>query len=751
MKATRILAAVIALAAATSALGASSLPIVDEDQRADIRARALVAKMTLEEKIQMVHGAILGPLNKNALGGGGYIPGIPRLGIPDQNMIDSASGLNGMFKAFKEPLTLFPATIGLAATWDESLSYDFGKRLGKQLRAMGFSEGLGGGLNLAREPRNGRTFEYLGEDPVLAGKLTSARTQGTHSEHVIATVKHYALNNQETLRYTSNSVVDERTLRELYLLGFEIAVKEGKPTNIMCAYNLVNGDKACENKMLITDILKNEWGYKAKVQSDWIMAVTDTVKAANAGLDEEEPGGPDDYQSPKLFGFEMRSYFNQKLKAAIESGKVPMARLDDMVGRRLFALYRSGVMDNPPQPGGAIDEAGDRAFALKVAEQSMVLLKNAAPTGEGESVLPLNGGKLRSIAVIGGHADVATLFGGGSGSAVPRGGNPVKCLNPAAKLPPGLMSACAAWFRASPLEAIRTLAPNATISYLDGTDAVAAAEAAAAADVAIVFGVRWESEDRDTPSLALADASTDATNLDYDQNRLIAAVAAKARKTVVVLETGSAVTMPWLDSVQGVLQAWYPGELGAQAIANILFGQTNPSAKLPLTFPKREADLPQPVIAKTDTQVVYEEKLLMGYRWYDAKKIEPLFPFGYGLSYTTFRLSELKLRPARGGGVSLSVKVSNTGRRAGIETAQVYASLPAAAGEPPQRLVAWKKVPLGAGESTIVRLEVPAERLAVWNVDKHRWQMPAGAYRFRVANSSRGGSEVAAPLVLRSR
>ncbi|WP_175861832.1 glycoside hydrolase family 3 C-terminal domain-containing protein [Burkholderia cepacia] len=701
----------------------------DPDTAADQRAAALVAQLTTDEKLQLVHGTGLpaldlgGPFPADALNGASYIPGVPRLGIPAVSSADSAGGVN----VKNARVTALPAPVALAATWDPALAGTYGMRIALELRALGFAEGLGGGVNLAREPRNGRTFEYMGEDPVLAGTLSAARTQATQAQKVIATIKHFAFNDQESNRMTIDSVVDERTMREAELLAFEIGVKDGQPGNVMCSYNKLNDVYACENPYLLTTVLKNEWGFKGVVQSDW-GATHSTVAAVQAGLDEEEPGAADDNNAP------LGSFFNTKLRAALQAGSVSAARLNDMVQRKLRTLIRIGVMDAPPKPGGAIDEAAGNADALAIARQSAVLLKNAAAPGDAQPVLPLAAGALKSVVVIGGHADAGVLSGGGSGAVPAIDGNAVTtCQQPADTL----FGGCATWYKSAPLAAIRAKAPNAAVSYLDGTDANAAASAAAQADVAIVFATQWQTEGLDLASLSLPDAKADPYNQQYDQNALIAAVAAKAKRVIVVLENGSPVLMPWLANVHGVLEAWYPGAQGGQAIADLLFGDANPSGRLPLTFPKQEADLPQPAIDPSRTQTVYAEGLAYGYRWFDAKAIEPLFPFGYGLSYTTYALSAMSARADAAGNVTVGVTVTNTGARAGAQTVQIYAALPASLGEPPKRLVGWTKVALQPGEARTVSVAVPAQRFAVWDANAHAWRIAAGSYGLSAAASSR--------------
>ncbi|MGK5062595.1 beta-glucosidase family protein [Janthinobacterium sp. LB3P112] len=686
----------------------------------DARASALVQKMTLDEKIQLVHG--IGP-GASPLNGAGYIPGIKRLGIPDINMADSSTSV----RVANVNATVMPSTLALAASWDRDMAFEYGALIGRELRTLGFVEGLGGGINLIREPRNGRTFEYLGEDPVLAGYLLAQRTRGTQQQKVIATVKHFALNNQETNRFTSNSVVDERTMRQLYLLGFEIAIKEGQPGNVMCAYNYVNGIKACENSYLLNSVLKNEWGFKGYVQSDWSFAISNAVRAANAGLDEEQPGSLDDAVGA---GGEP-TYFNQKLKSALATGQVSMGRLDDMVTRKLRALFQGGIMDSPPVSGGVINRADGRAVAKKIADASIVLLKNQSENGAGKKLLPLDGKAVKSIVVIGAHASVGVMAGGGSGGPFASVSNPVACL-----LPEKMFSECAPYSASSPLEAIKAKAGLAQVRYFDGNDVRAASDAAATADVAIIFASQFSGEGRDLISLALPDQHTDPANQSYDQRVLIEAVAKKNPRTVVVLENGTAVTMPWLNSVSAVLAAWYPGDSGGESIADILFGDVNPSGKLPISFPKTEQDLPQRKISSSDLNVIYNEGLMMGYRWYDYHKIEPLFEFGYGLSYTSFDYTDMKTELSQNGEVKISFSLKNTGSRSGAEVMQIYASIPSD-GEPPQRLIGWAKVHLTSGQQRTVELLIARERLQVWDALKRQWFIPKGSYEFRVANSSR--------------
>jgi len=710
------------------------------DTDATARANGLLAKMTQDEKVSLVHGA---GFFTSPIGGGGYVPGIERLGIPPVNYADSSSGINLSGKN----TTPLPATLALAASWDPALAHRYGTLIGSELRTLGFAGGLGGGTNLAREPRNGRTFEYLGEDPLLAGTLLAERTKGTQSQHVLGMAKHFAVNGQETDRFNSNSVVSERVLRELYLRPFEIAVKDGQPAIVMCAYNKVNGEKACENKHLLSDILKGEWGFDGYVQSDWVMAVTDTARAANSGTDEEEPGSAND-DEPGLMG--RGTWFNQKLKAALHNGQVAPERLDDMVRRKLTMLYRHGIMDTPPVPGGQVDRAAGDALALYAAESSMVLLKNSPQAGAGaRAPLPLDDRQLHNVVVVGGHADAGVMGGGGSASVPARDGNAVPCRTPGAKDPViHIFDLCAIWHTSSPLQAIRARLPGATVTYFDGSDAAAASAAAAKADATIVFATQYTMEQVDLPDLSLPDAKRDPANQGYDQNALIDAIASRAHNTIVVLENGTAVTMPWVDKVQSVLAAWFPGAQGGPAIARVLFGEVNPSGKLPITFPASEQDLPQRQISTRTPDVHYDEGLLMGYRRYDAEHRTPLFAFGHGLSYTHFTYTGLQVVPTAEGDVRVSFTLTNDGPREGAEVAQLYAGLPIDSGEPPQRLVGWQKVHLKPGESRTLTLALPSTRFSVW---RDGWYVPQGLATLKVGGSSRDAHGLSASFTLRKR
>jgi beta-glucosidase len=704
---------------------------MDKTLSPDRRAELLVGQMTLEEKISLLHGSgwsgSVGPpgssLPMRSLGGAGFIPGIPRLGIPDLQMGDAAVGVT-CGAGFSRYSTALPSGTSEASSWDLKLAHDYGALIGRELRNQGFNMSLGGGINLTREPHNGRTFEYKGEDPILAGKLVGQEMKALQEQGVIGDVKHYALNDQESGRHSANVKIDKRAMRESDLLAFEIGVKDSGVGAVMCSYNLVNGDYACENSYLLNDTLKKDFGFQGFVLSDW-GATHSTTKAALAGLDMEMPSA---------------TYFAEPLAKAVRSGEVPLSRLDDMVHRILRTEFAVGLFDLPPDPK-VVDVFAGFEVAQQVAEQGSVLLKNA------QGQLPLSASRLHSIAVIGSHADVGVLSGGGSAQVDPPGGNAMRPPQPPGTSPTPV-SGQAVWDPSSPLKAIRAKAMQAKVMYNAGPDPGSAAALAKASDIAIVFVNQPTSEGWDVPSLSLPD----------NQDQLVSAVAAANPHTIVVLETGGPVTMPWIDNVNAVLEAWYPGIRGADAIANILFGDVNPSAKLPVTFPRAEADLPHPRLTKEPPptgeadmvplfpgapwrvnrrrfEIDYNEGLKVGYKWYDAEGKQPLFAFGYGLSYTSYAYSNLKVM--QGQALKVTFNVKNTGVRPGAEIAQVYVSLPASAGEPPKRLVAWDKVQLAPGQVKKVTLTLDPHFLSIFNVDKAGWELVPGDYKVWVGSSSR--------------
>jgi beta-glucosidase len=708
-----VVAAVLIAGSPAFAQQTQKHPWSDPSLSPDVRADLVLKEMTLDEKIDLIHGNGMPgwPEKKprtNAylgIGGAGFVLGVSRLDIPMIQMSDAAYGVrasaeNGRYS------TALPSNLGSASSWDPQAACAYGTLIGSELRAQGYNMTLGGGTNLTRDPRNGRTFEYMGEDPLLAGTLVGNRIKCEQAQHVIGDIKHYAVNDQESGRNEVNAIIGKRAMRESDLLAFQIGIEIGNPGAVMCSYNAVNGDFACENKYLLTDVLRKDWNFKGFVLSDW-GGTHSTIKASAAGLDNEEP---------------LDLYYGDSFKQAVQSGKISMAELDAHVHRILRSEFLSGVFDYPTKKS-VVDVEGGFETARQIAEHSIVLLKNE------KNILPLDKSKLHSIAIIGKNADMGMISGGGSAQVDPPGR-------------PNAGWQAHVWFPTSPLKAIRAIAPGVDVQFNSGANLADAAATAKVADVAIVFVHQWTSEGMDLPNLSLPDS----------QDALIDQVTSANPHTIVVLETGTAVTMPWINKTSAILEAWYAGSKGADAVANILFGVVNPSAKLPMTFPRSEADLPHPKFivpaegdlglaaimrtgeAKPTFEVQYDEGLKVGYKWYDAEKKPVLFPFGFGLSYTTYAYSGLKVVPGKEVAVTFSVK--NTGTRAGEEIAEVYAALPASAGEPPKRLVGWSKVHLNGGESTDVTVKIDPRFLSVYNEASNSWDLTPGSYSIMVGGSS---------------
>jgi beta-glucosidase len=686
-------------------------PSTEPDSRAD----AMLAQMTQDEKLQMVMGGVTTNLTYGYTvpqGAGGWVPGIPSLGIPALYISDGSVGVS----ADAGQATALPSAIANAASWDLNEAAKYGSVIGIELADYGLNVNTGGNVNLTgREPRDGRTFETKGEDPILAGKINAAHISAIQAQHIVGMMKHFSFNDQESGRGTANAVIDERGGRESDLLAFEISVKDSNAQAVMCSYNLTNSIYNCENNYLLNDILKTDWSFPGFVMTDW-WATTSTFGGPNAGLDQEQPN---------------QLYFSS-LGQAIASGAVSQSKFDNMVHRILRAMYYAGLFDYPLtiQP---IPAQADAAIAQEVEETGGVLLKNSG------SQLPLNASSTQSIAVIGSHADTWVLSGGGSAQVDPVGGGisgPQPC-------PP--CWATVTWDPSSPLKAIQAVAPNAHLQYADGSDANAAANLAASSQVAIVFVNNWGSEGMDQTTLGLTDY-VDTTPI--DQDALVSAVAAANPHTIVVIESGGPVLMPWLSQVSAVLEAWFPGQNGGPAIANLLFGVVNPSGKLPITFPASDAQLPRPVIPQppdnvTPFNVNYIESYNVGYKWFDSQGLTPLFPFGFGLSYTTFSFTNASLAnnlsSASNPNIQVSFMLANTGAVAGSEVAQVYLGLPASLNEPPRRLVGWQKVPLQPGASQSVTIEVDendsSHPLSYWDTGSNAWTLGTGTYTVYLGDS----------------
>jgi len=696
-----------------------SRPWMNPSLAPDLRADMVLKQLTLDEKIQLVHGIGWGPLVPGSPippdnnGGAGEVQGIPRLGIPSLQQADSAVGIR-MAAQQSRYATLLPSVLAAASSWDTEAAHLYGDVIGRELRAQGFNQSIGGGVNLARDPRNGRLFEYAGEDPVLAGVTVGHVIRGVQDNHIMGDIKHYALNDQETGRTVVDARISKKAARESDLLAFELGIRIGQPSSVMCSYNKVMGDWACENDWLLNHVLKGAWHFPGFVVSDWD-GTHSTEKAAMAGLDMQMPG---------------EEYFGEALKQAVTAGRVPLRRLDDMVHRLLRSMFSAGVIDHPPIPRSVIDPFRGLEDAQRIAEESIVLLKN-------DGTLPLNLGAVHSIAVIGAHADVGVLSGGGSAQVDAPGGNAISPTTPT-------KWGEAVYFPSPPLRYIREHARGAVVQFNDGTNASAAAALAKTADVAIVFADQYMSEAGDAPSLSLPDG----------QDELISSVAAANPHTLVVLITGNPVTMPWLDRVAGVMEAWYPGIGGGQAIANLIFGSVVPSGKLPITFAKSAEDLPHRcVFGIACTQALssprhwvsddakrqsfaadYDEGVRFGYKWFDSEGKQPLFPFGFGLSYTKFKYSDLQVdRAAK----TVTFAIENTGGLAGTEIAEIYVELPKAGKEHFRRLAAWQRVALDSGERKTITVALEPLAMATFNEQKDAWTWTSGKYTVLVGGSSR--------------
>jgi beta-glucosidase len=651
---------------------------------ADVRARQIVSQMTLQEKITELHG-VGDKVHRR------YVPPITRLGIPPLVVANGPCGVGPGDEPHQLPATALPAPISLAASWDPSLAKSYGVIIGKEALDLHDTLLEGPDVNIARVPQNGRTFEAFGEDPFLVGRMSVNEIEGIQSQGEIANVKHYAANNQETDRFSINEIVGERALREIYLPAFEASIKEGHSASIMSAYPQVNSHFCSESDELLNEILKKEWNFQGFVTSDF-GAVHSTVPSAMAGLDLEMPNG---------------KYFGSRLEAAVESNQVPMSVIDDKLIRRFRTMIEYGFFDHP-QTMKPIPAEADGAESCRIAEQGMVLLKNVGDE------LPLDPAHLHSIAVIGPYAAKAVTGGGGSSHVVPP-----YTVEPVA----GLQQRAGAGVK---------------VDFADGADISNAVALAKSADVAIVMVGDRETEGHDH-----------ALTLAGNQDELVAAVAAANPHTVVVLKTGSVILMPWVDNVPAILEAWYPGEEDGNAVAAVLFGDVNPSGRLPLTFPKQISDLP----ASTPEQYPgvngvanYSEDIFVGYRHFDAQNIQPLFPFGFGLSYTTFGFKNLavstdkiSLKDDASPMVTVDIDVTNTGKKAGAEIAELYIGLPSTPEipQPPRQLKGFTKISLAPGETRHVQLQLNARALSCWDTETHGWKILPGTYQVMAGSSSR--------------
>jgi beta-glucosidase len=683
----------------------------------DTRAREVESQMTDDERFSLLVAVMgageLWPVRDERIPPGvpmsaGYVPGIPRLGVPALLMSDAGLGVTNPGFRPGDTATALPAGLALAASFSPPLARAGGEVIGREARGRGFNVQLAGAMNLARDPRNGRNFEYLSEDPLLTATIAAESVTGIQRQGVISTVKHYSLNCNETNRHWLNAVIDPDAHRESDLLAFEIAIERSQPGAVMTAYNKINGDYAAANDVLINEVLKGEWGYRGWVMSDW--GATPTWECAVAGLDQECGAQID----ALLWQAEA---FGAPLRAAHAAGGLPPERLSDMVRRILRSMFAVGADRNRATP--APDPAAHNEIALRVARQGIVLLSN-------RGALPLAPESTARIAVIGGYAHLGVPAGYGSSAVVPPGGYAGVIPIGGTGLEAGLRNLYL--LPSSPLAELRKHLPHAQIEFDPGVTPAEAVLAARWADVAIVFALRAEGEGFDGADLSLP----------WGQDALIAAVAAANPNTVVVVETGNPVAMPWKDSVNAIVQAWYPGQVGGRAIAEILAGQVNPSGRLPITFPVDLGQTPRPELPRPGapwgepTTIDYFEGADVGYRWFAKTGRAPLFAFGHGLSYTSFGYRDLAV--TGGETVVASFSVINLGDRAGADVPQLY--LAAAPGGRCLRLLGFERVELQPGAARRVTIEADPRLLARYDGGVGRWRIDPGSYAVAVGASA---------------
>ena len=648
--------------------------------------KAIIREMTLEEKAGMCSGKDFW-----------HLKGVERLGIPEVMVSDGPHGLRkqaeeadhlGLNESIKA--VCFPTACATACSFDRDLLEEMGERIGDECQAEDLSVIMGPAVNIKRSPLCGRNFEYFSEDPYLASQMAAAHIKGVQSKNVGTSIKHFAANNQEHRRMSCSSEIDERTLREIYLAAFETAIKEAKPDTVMCSYNRINGEFASENHWLLTEVLRDQWGFEGYVMSDW-GAVNDRVKGLKAGLELEMPGSGGNT--------------DKEIVEAVKSGELEEAVLDRAVERILNIVFK--FTDNRQE--GKFDLEEDHKLAAKIAGESMVLLKN-----EGVLPLPAQGKK---IAFIGKFAETPRFQGGGSSHI-----NSFKIT--------------------SALEAVKEVAE---VTYAQGYDVKEdvidqamldqAVETAKEADVAVIFAGlpdAFESEGYDRTHMRMPDC----------QNTLISEIAKVQENVVVVLHNGSPVEMPWADQVKGILEAYLCGQAVGQAEVDILFGKVNPSGKLAETIPYKLSDNPSYLNFPGDGQKVeYKEGVFVGYRYYDTKEMPVRYPFGYGLSYTTFEYSDLQLSSDKikdTDKLKVTLKVKNTGNRAGKEIVQLYvADKTGAASRPVKELKNFVKVELQPQEEKTVEMELDKRSFAWYNTDIHDWYAASGEYEILAAASSR--------------
>ena len=675
------------------------------------RALALVAAMSLEQKIDQLHGQMASfdiyDLPDNFDGSNfdlvRHVGANDELGIPRMRVTNGPVGVGMGDGRDSPPATSLPMTIALAAGFDPELASQYGDIIGSETATYGQHVLEGPGLGLHRVPTGGRHFEYFSEDPYLTGVMGVAVTKAIQAHNVIAMAKHFVLNDQEHERFRTSVEIDEQVLRELYLVPFEMVVKEAALAAVMSAYNRVRGTYATENRYLLTDVLRGEWGFEGYVQSDF-WSTRSTAASVHAGLDLEMPDA---------------KWLNEtNVKAALRDTSLEIEAVDRALVRRFTQMFRFGHFESTYEPGTVAAEAHG-ATARAIGGQLAVLLKN-----EGD-LLPLDasGG---DILMVGQRifAAKATLGGGGSSRVVP-----IYTVEPLT----GLRDVIAALGGTAQV-ALQEVADD--LSDLD-----AAVAAAGQADTVVIMAGLVATEGEDVATMDLPNR----------QNEIISALAGANPRTVVILKDSNPVVLPWIDEVPAVLEAWNQGTEDGHVVADLLLGAVNPSGKLPTTYPRTADEHPTaghperyPGVDEGDGYPVmrYSEGLEMGYRWFQANHVEPRFPFGYGLSYTTFTIDELgvDVGPEPGAGpIKVTAKVTNTGGRAGAEVVQVYLGVPAA-GQPPRRLVGFQKVFLDPGSDGLIEIVVDPQAanhpLSIWSIADHAFVVPSGEFEVHVGSSS---------------
>jgi beta-glucosidase len=687
---------------------------------ADERARETEAQMTDEERFSLLvsfmgTNEVVGDrderIPEDVPMSAGYVPGVERLGVPALLLSDASLGVTNPGYRPGDTATALPAAIALGASFDPELARSSGAMVGREARARGLNVMLAGGVNLARDPRNGRNFEYLSEDPLLSGVLAGESIAGIQGEGVISTAKHFSLNCNETNRHWLDAIIDSAAHRESDLLAFEIAIERGQPGSVMTGYNKVNGVYAGANRVLIEEILKGAWGYPGWVMSDW--GATPTWDYALAGLDQESGAQID------VMMWDAES-FTEPLRTAFAAGELPKERLSEMVRRILRSMYAIGIDAwDPGRPAAQDDPAAHHRIALEGARRGIVLLDN-------DGILPLASDTSTRIAVIGGYAELGVPVGTGSSAVTPPGGYAAEVHIGG----PGIMGSSRNLYLlpSSPMQELGRLMPEAQIEFDPGMTPAEAALLARRSDVAIVFAIRVEGEGYDLPDLSLP----------WGQDAVIDAVAAANPNTIVVLETGNPVAMPWRAKVRAIVQAWYPGQAGGQAIAEVLTGVVNPSGRLPLSFPADLDQTPRPELPGlgtpwgTPTTIDYDEGAEIGYRWFAQQGTTPLYAFGHGLGYTSFEYGGLEV--SAGETITATFTVTNTGERDGADVPQLY--LTSAAGDERMRLLGFERVELGAGESRSVTVTADARLLARYDAGAGHWHVGAGLYRVMVGRAA---------------